>query len=58
MRFAKSLGFYEDAPWSLTNPTASLKDVEDEMSVDELISQDKKQYMEDSGRLSYLGEDD
>jgi hypothetical protein len=28
------------------------------MSVDELISQDKKQYMEDSGRLSYLGEDD
>jgi hypothetical protein len=56
-RFAKSLGFYEDAPWSLSNPQ-SIKDVEEAMNVDDLASQDKRQYLEDSGRLSYLGDDD
>lgn len=60
-RFAKSLGFFEDAQWSLNSPAASanaIKDVEDAIQFEELSSQDKRQYLEDSGRLSYLGDED
>lgn len=57
-RFAKSLGFFEDAAWSLNSPASALREIEDSMQVDELASQDKRQYLEDSGRLSYLSEDD
>jgi hypothetical protein len=49
VRFAKSLGFFEDAPWSLTGNSA------ENIQVGE-STEDK--YLEDSERLSYLGEED
>lgn len=48
VRFAKSLGFFEDAPWSLTGKVETLE-------VDEIA---EEKYLEDSERLSYLGEED
>jgi len=57
-RFAKSLGFYEDTPWSLSSSPPNVREIEDAMNAEELLSQDKRQFLEDSGRLSYLGEED
>ena len=44
-RFAKSLGFFEDAPWPLETPYA--------LAEDKLGAED----LEDSGRFSYLAND-
>ena len=44
-RFAKSLGFFEDAPWSLETPFNP--------SEEQIPDAD----MEDSGRFSYLAND-
>jgi hypothetical protein len=35
-----------------------VQEVEDAMHLEDFSSQDKRQYLEDSGRLSYLGEED
>lgn len=55
-RFARSLGFYDDAEWSLNSPqVASSKasgDANEESFIEQHLSEDSG-----SSRLSYLAED-